>query len=142
MSTPTPYERFYDTTTVGKMGVPYKFGEKRYGKFFYGREEYLLDIGNLSTPTTWHGKDITPISRYGIYRRFTQGPERKIVKNRYYIPANPRTVPQQARRTAYANGVSAWQALTQPEKDIYNEQAKGKNLSGYNIFMQDWLNSH
>lgn len=142
MSLPNSYERFIDTTTFGKVGIPYKFGERRYGKFYYGLEEPLLYIGNESTPTMWHGKDITPTSRIGIYRRFTQGPVRRIVKNRFYIPTNPRTVPQQARRQVYADGVAAWQALTYPEKQVYNTRAKGRKLSGYNLFMQEYLRSN
>ncbi len=142
MSLPTSIQRFFDSTTYGREGRPYKFGEKRYALFRYGREEPLLFIGNDDTGTEWHGEDITPISRFGIYRRFTQGPTRRIVKNRFYIPANPRTVPQQARRTVYANGVTAWQALTNPQKAIYNERAKGKPYSGYNLYMQEYLRSN
>ena len=142
MSLPRSIERFFDTTTYGKEGVEYKFGERRYVKFRYGREEPLLFIGNDDTGTSWHGKDITPISRFGIYRRFTQGPVRRIVKNRYYIPKNPRTVPQQARRAVYAAGVAAWQALTDPQKEVYNQRAKGRPYSGYNLFMQEYLRSN
>jgi hypothetical protein len=142
MSLPGPYDRFIEADSHGKFGVAYRFGERRYGKFQYGREEPLLYIGNLDFPDTWHGKDITPVSRFGIYRRFTQGPIRRVVKNRYYIPANPRTVPQQARRTVYADGIIAWQGLTLPEKLSYNARAKGKTMSGYNLFMREYLNSN
>jgi len=142
MSIPTPFDRLIENDTHGKFGVAYQFGERRFGKFMYGREEPLLYIGNQEVDFSWHAKDITPVSRFGIYRRFTQGPIRRIVKNRFYIPKNPRTIPQQARRTVYANGIVAWQALTSPQKDLYNQRAKSKSISGYNLFMQEYLRSN
>jgi len=137
-----PQDRFFDTGARGTFGRAYKFGERRFGRFRYGREESLFFIGNDDTGNTWHGKDITAIERAGIYRRFTQGPTRRIVKNRYYIPSDPQTAGQLARRAVYAEAVSQWQSLTPPQKATYNQRAKGTNLSGYNLFVREWLNSH
>lgn len=53
--------------------------------------------------------------------------------------ADANTVPQQAQRAKFLNGVAAWNALPQAEKDDYNERAVGKAKTGYQLFMSDYL---
>lgn len=83
-----------------------------------------------------------PVEEHGIYRvRHRWG---KVIQEKlpFYVPTNPQTVPQQANRQKMTNGVAAWQALTDEQKAVYNENAKGKNLSGYNLFLSEYLFSH
>ena len=65
--------------------------------------------------------------------------KRYFVVMRDYAPTNPRTVEQQARREAFADGASEWAGLTTEEKAEYNMRAKGRALSGYNLFMSEYL---
>lgn len=52
------------------------------------------------------------------------------------------TEAQQIQRQKYADGVLAWQGLTNEEKLPYNERAKSLPYSGYNLFLKEYLNSH
>ena len=124
-------ERFFDTTAYGRFGVPYKFGERIYGYFRYGREESKLD-----------NRRDTPLSRFGIYQRRTRYNRRILVRERYYIPSNPRTAPQTAVRNTFANGMSSWASLTQEQKNVYNTRAKEYYMHGVNLYMREWLRSH
>ncbi len=103
-----------------KLGRTSEYGCRRYGAFFYG------EVNDL----------------YGIYsiRKGLKG--QIIVKKRFYIPSNPRTVPQQANRQIYADGVLAWQNLTEEQKSVYNTNATGLKMSGYNLFLKEYLLSH
>jgi len=42
-------------------------------------------------------------------------------------------------RTKFADGVLAWQNLTSDKKKIYNKRASGKQMSGYNLFLRNYM---
>ena len=46
---------------------------------------------------------------------------------------------QEEKRTIYGEAVEAWQALADNSKSVYNENAKGKHYSGFNLFMKEWF---
>jgi len=78
----------------------------------------------------------------GIFRRDNVTGEVKYYREPYYIPKNPRTETQQANRQKMTDGVQAWQALTDEQKAVYNKNAIGKRMSGYNLFLKQYLLSH
>ena len=78
----------------------------------------------------------------GIYRRDNVTGKVKHYREPYMIPYNPRTEAQQANRQKLADGVVAWKALTPDEKNQYNIKAKGRRMSGYNLFLKEYLLSH
>lgn len=57
----------------------------------------------------------------------------------FYYPDQPETPARLARWQKFRNGVSAWQALTPGEKEIYNRKAEGFNYEGFNFFMSKFL---
>lgn len=80
------------------------------------------------------------------YNQFT-GPalgdnETYYVKMRSYAPTNPRTVPQQANRAKFADGMSAWALLTTEQKNAYNKRANRKGRLGRWLFMSEYLKNH
>lgn len=83
-----------------------------------------------------------PKGMYGIYQVRTRFGRRTQVKEKFYTPTNPQTPAQQANRQKFANGVTAWNNLTDQQKAVYNEKAKRENFYGYNIFMREYLLSH
>jgi len=86
--------------------------------------------------------DPDPQGVYGIYQVRTRYGKQVVVKEVFYTPTNPQTVPQQANRQKLTDGVAAWQALTNNQKEIYNERARYKPYSGYNLFLREYLLSH
>jgi len=83
-----------------------------------------------------------PKGLYGIYRVRHRWGKTIQEKLPFYVPTNPQTEAQQAWRQVYADSVTAWQALTPEQKAVYNENAKGKKMSGYNFFQKEYLLSH
>jgi len=83
-----------------------------------------------------------PKGVYGIYQVRTRFDRQTQVKEKFYVPTNPQTEAQQANRQKMTDGVIAWQALTDQQKAAYNKNAIGKNLSGYNLFLSEYLYSH
>lgn len=50
---------------------------------------------------------------------------------------------QQADRSTFSAGVSAWQALTELQKDAYRKRAtRTKHATGFTLFMSEYLYSH
>lgn len=80
--------------------------------------------------------------KFGIYQR-RRGKKGQInVLEKFYRPTNPRTVPQQAQRAKMTAAVAAWQSLTGSQQKEYDVKAKGKQMSGFNLFLREYLNSH
>jgi len=66
--------------------------------------------------------------------------------SKFYFPGIKRkytpSLNQINQRKYYLDGVIEWHNLSQAEKEIYIEKAKGKNLSGYNLFIQEFLTKY
>lgn len=77
----------------------------------------------------------------GIYQRQPTEDGQIVRKLKLYEPTNPQTEEQQAWRGTFADAVQAWQNLTEEEKSVYNNRAEGKKLSGYNLFLSQYLYS-
>ncbi len=103
-----------------KLVASSAYGVRGYGAFYYGAGAQF----------------------HGIYQVRTRFGKQVQVKEKFYVPTNPQTIPQQANRQLMIDGVLAWQGLTTEQKAIYNKRAIGKNMSGYNIFLSEYLYSH
>jgi len=115
---------------------------KRFGKpRCYGRGMYAFSDYGADEIVCFSDRD-EPIEFSGIYRRDNVTGKVKHYREPYYITKNPRTETQQANRQKLADGVAAWQALTPDEKNQYNIKARWKHLSGYNLFLHQYLLSH
>lgn len=74
-----------------------------------------------------------------IYRHYRLGYTQKVP---YYTPTNPQTEAQQAWRQVFADGIAAWHALSEAEKDEWRKKAKKKRMVGQHLFQSHYLNSH
>lgn len=76
------------------------------------------------------------INKEIIYRH-CQGHQFKYA---YFVPSNPKTVAQQSWRTTFKGGVTAAQALSEAEKEIYRDIAKRKKgQTWFTVFMSEYL---
>lgn len=61
-------------------------------------------------------------------------------KMKYYTPTNPQTVPQQANRTKFSNGITAWQALSDSQKNVYRARAiRLRFATGFTLYMSEYM---
>ena len=60
----------------------------------------------------------------------------------YYTPTNPRTGKQQTWRKIFAEGIAAWHALSEEEKEEWRQKAKKKRMVGQHLFQSVWLKAH
>jgi hypothetical protein len=58
------------------------------------------------------------------------------------MPRNPRTAKQQKNRKTFAEAVKLWQSMSPGEKEAYNIMARGKPLSGYNLFISMYMKGY
>lgn len=103
-----------------KMESPALYGSRKYGAHKYA----------------------TGADYFGIYQVRTRYGHQVVVKQKLYVPTNPQTGIQQAWRQIFTDAIVAWQGLTDDQKIDYNTRAKFKNLSGYNLFLKEYLLSH
>ena len=73
----------------------------------------------------------------GIWQRYHVQGHVRSRKLKFYKPYNPQSLDQQAQRARYKAGFEAWRALTDAEKEVYNQRAVGKIYSGYNLYMKE-----
>jgi len=101
----------------GLFGWIYGYGRGLFGDLAFGADDELSGIWHTGH---WNGR--THTERLG-----------------YYWPHNKQSVPQQAWRAKYAAAVLAWQGLTSEQKAVYNKNAIGRCMSGYNLFIKIYL---
>ncbi len=78
----------------------------------------------------------------GIYQRKKTKKGWRTSRMRYYNPSNPQTETQQAWRAVLASGWEAYALLTTDEKVLLSKQARLRRMTGPNLFMSRWLQSH
>ncbi len=57
----------------------------------------------------------------------------------YVIPRNPDTESQRAVRRSFGDAVRSWQVMLPDEKYSYNRKARYLNMSGYNLYISNYL---
>lgn len=75
----------------------------------------------------------------GIYARRHTLKGVQITRMPFYRPTNPQTGPQMAWRAVFATGLSTWGGFTEPQKNVYRVRARGNRMSGFNLFMREYL---
>ena len=119
-----------------------KFGTSQFARTHYGCDDLYFILTDFGISTFGIDKYANIILLSGIYRTDNVTGRTKFYREPYYITKNPRTETQQANRQKLADGVAAWKVLTPDEKNEYNIKAKGKHMSGYNLFLREYLLSH
>lgn len=135
-------ERFLDFGTSGKFGKGWQYGEAIYSKAHYANIEIEWDRNEYGIPQLGWRIYGTDDKRWGIWQLRHRLGKRIFVKQKFYIPSNPQSGAQQAWRTIFANGMTAWGALTVQQQKEYNDRANKYAIFGFNLFMKEYLNSH
>ena len=65
-----------------------------------------------------------------------------ISQGAFYPYVITHTGPQEAWRTVFANGKGQYDLLTTDQRLLLSKQARSLCMSGYNLFMSRWLQSH
>ena len=61
--------------------------------------------------------------------------------SRAYQLKPPKGTGNPARKSLYADGCAAWQALTNEQKQVFVEAARPLKLTGFNLYMRDYLSA-
>lgn len=125
-----------------RFGKFCKFGTSQLGFSHFGDNDIYYLITGFGDSVLGVSKFCNAIPLSGIYRTDNVTGKTKFYREPYYITKNPRTEAQQTQREKFASAVLAWQSLTQEQKNPYNMRAERMNLSGYNLFLREYLLSH
>lgn len=76
---------------------------------------------------------------FGIYQLKNCREGKISCKEKFYNNTVPATPNRLVCRGKFADAVAGWQALTTPQKAVYNKRAVGKHMSGYNLFIREFM---
>ena len=114
-----------------KLGIPNQYGYIVYGIARYGEKNDYAGIYQVRH---------TP---YGIFPPTKKVPPgRFIVRMRHYVPTETALRIANPRRGIFANAVHAWQALDASQKEVFRIKSKSKHMTGYNVFLHEYLISN
>jgi hypothetical protein len=114
-----------------KMGIPNQYGHLVYGIARYGEKNDYAGIYQIRH---------TPQGVYPPTKKVPPG--RFNVRMRFYVPTETALRIANPRRGIFANAVLAWQGLSASEKEYFRLKSFGKHMSGYNVFLHEYLISH
>lgn len=131
MSVITPQEKKIFGYIRKRFGKQPFYGQIVFGRSDYGSDLQFFDIGEVS-----------PFQLSGIYQVRTRYNKKVVVRQKYYVPIDPKTASQIVRRSVFASAVSAWKSLSESLKDEYRKKSSCKKRSGYNVFLSEYLKSN
>ena len=89
---------------------------------------------------------LTGLSIPYVYQRVAKGkgniplPGPHDLQLRRHVLPRPRiTAKQKAKRTKFKQAVAAWQRASAAEKDAWRRKAEPLHISGYNLFIREYL---
>lgn len=114
-----------------------KFGTFKFGQAKFGTKPINPFPPNLTYKAIPLGTAVRrQIGKKVIYR-VCQGHQFKYA---YFIPTNPQTEAQQLWRAVFTTGTAIAKTLSEEEKDIYRELAKGRpGKTWWSMFMSKYL---
>lgn len=115
----------------GRMLRNREYGCGLFGFSVFGEEPVILPYAKTKSV------EIT-----GIYQTQYRGGKPFIRLLHYFVPQNPRTETQQNNRQKYSDSIIAWRNLTNEQKQVYNKNAVGMKMTGYNLFQKEYMLSH
>jgi len=99
-----------------------RFGLFNYGNYEFGAENEI-------------GRDFD-----GVYQMRNCVEGKIPVKMRFQLTREETpTAPRVANWNKFAAAVAAWQALTDEQKKVYNDRAKGTNKTGFNLYIKEYM---
>jgi hypothetical protein len=127
-------ERIFGQSRYGQEYTevsPYQYGIRNYADAFYGENLSFDGIYQMR-----HGP-------YGVWSPTKKVPPgRFCVREKFYYPAQTLAQVSNPRRAIFASAVSAWQALSTLQREPYRLKSVGKHMSGYNVFLHEYLISN
>ena len=134
-------ERFMDFSVTKRFGKEWEYGQRIYGKTRYGEQENewnAKEYGYKVYGKIMYGQDD---KRWGIYQKRHEQGKTFYIRENFYTPLNPQSVPQQAWRDIFTDGMTAWSNLTDAQKLVYHNRAQRYHLHGVNLYLREYLNS-
>lgn len=135
-------EKLLSFSSGKRLGKHREYGRGMFAFSNFGDSDLFLEISSFGVSSFGENLFGEHIVFTGIFRRNNASGTVKYYREPYYTPKNPRSIPQQAQRSKLADGVVAWQALTPTQRNQYNISARGKGMSGYNLFLKNYLLSN
>jgi len=134
-----PTDSLFSAEAQKRFGRPCEFGFEIYGFSAYGAEFQgvifepfgVAEYGGLTAGNY--------LNCSGIFQRRHMLAGRGTVLEKYMVPRDPRAPAVLANRAKFAAAIAAWQGLTEPERAAYNRRVVGRDLSGYNLFIREYM---
>jgi hypothetical protein len=108
---------------------------------FTFRKKLLRDLTIYPlAPEKGGGYELTLLP--GVYQMRPRPGGKICVRSKFYQPSNQSQPNKVARQLIFADAILAWRALPADEVERFRLKAFGKHMSGYNVFMHEYLTTH
>lgn len=78
----------------------------------------------------------------GIYQKRPRPNGQIFVRMKHYHCRNPKTIPQQANRSIFADAVASWQACSEAQKSAWRRKKYPRGMSGYHRYLRNYMRTH
>lgn len=141
MAVAPPIEALFSASAHKRLGRPPEFGFSVFGFSSYG-DEFLGVIFEPYGVAEFGGATYgNYLNLSGVYQRRHMKIGRQTVIMKFTMPHDPGDPSVAANRTKFRSAIAAWQALTVPQREGYNQRVVGRDLSGYNLFIREFMKS-
>lgn len=132
-------EKIFSIRPHKRFGRPHSFGRGIFGRSIFGDNDIFVSNTSFGACRFGASEYADLILLSGIYRK--NGPHGGNYFNRlnYQNPKNPRTILQQAQRQKVTDGVPSWKLLTDEQKLDLDKRAQGKHMTGFNLYLREYL---
>ena len=142
MATLTSAEKLISSTSRKKLGSASYYGERIFGEAYFGKEYSEVSpyqYGKREYAEAKFGENLT---YEGIFQKLNKKTGDVYARLNFYFPKYSRNELQDISRINFANGVLAWQSLTASQKEVFRVKSFGRRMTGFNLFLHEYLISN
>ena len=121
-----------------------QFGGSTFGRDIYGAESELkfgsvFGVGIFGIDDYGLATQVKNDACAGIYQQRKCREGKITIREKFYVPTQTWSQAKEDAQVKFAAAISAYQILTEAQKLVYHKRAVGMHLSGYNLFIKEYM---
>ena len=131
----------------GKDGInstKSQYGNSIFGRDIFGAESTfnfgaLFGVAVLGFDNYGASSQIQTDLFAGIYQQRKCREGKITIREKFYVPTQTWSQAKENAQVKFAAAIAAYQILTEAQKLVYHKRAVGMHLSGYNLFIKEYM---
>ena len=131
----------------GKDGInstKSQYGGSTFGRDIFGAESEfrfgaVFGVGVFGIDDFGAATQVQTDLFAGIYQQRKCREGKITIREKFYVPTQTWSQAKEDSQNKFKAAISAYQILTESEKLVYHRRAVGMHLSGYNLFIKEYM---